>query len=136
MTSAAKMKKVLYIDSEPSFLAQQKELLTCKELEEHLYPFGNIDEAFNFIEKQIIGKNNKLHYIVLDAKVMGNQLSNSLERFGGLNNYLKKPDVIVISDEINMLAKNHIMQYPFVSVFLVKPVPTNYIEFLITGQIS
>lgn len=131
-----KRKTVLYIDSEPSFLEQQKQDLKFKDLDGHLYSFNNVIDAFEFIENQIIDKNNKLHYIIIDEKVAGQQLAHSLERIWGLNNFLRKPDVIVITDNNNTLLKNKIMQYPFVSVYLVKPVPTNYIEFLITGQIA
>lgn len=132
-----KRKKVLVIDSEISFLEEQKRELSNKDLGEHLYSFDNITEAFDFIETQIIGKNNKLHYIILNEKVVGSQLSNSLEKIWGLNDFLKKPDIIVLTDEKNnTLIRNRIMQYPFVSVFLMKPVPSNYIEFLITGQIA
>lgn len=131
-----KNKTVLYIDSEPSFLEQQKQDLKIKDLDGHLHLFDNVNDAFEFMENQIIEKNHKLHYIILNENVVGQQLSNSLERIWGLNDFLKKPDVIVITDNNSTMVKNKIMQYPFVSVYLVKPVPTNYIEFLITGQIA
>ncbi len=131
-----KIKKVLCIDSEPSFIEQQKKSLSSKELDDYLYSYNNLSEAFEFIENQIIKKNNKIHYIILDEKVAGNQLSYSLEKIWGLNSFLKKPDVIVVTEDNNALIHNKIMHYPFVSVFIVKPVPSNYIEFLITGQIS
>ena len=131
-----KRKTVLYIDSERSFLEQQIQDLKIKDLDGHLYSYDNIVDAFDFIENQIIDKNNKLHYIIIDEKVAGEQLANSLERIWGLNNFLKKPDVIVVTDNNTTLLRNKIMQYPFVSVYLVKPMPTNYIEFLITGQIA
>src|SRR5690606_13085876 len=131
-----KNKNVLYIDSEPSFLEQQKQDLKFKELDEHLYSFNNINEAFEFMEDHIIERNHKLHYIILNEKVVGQQLSNYLEKIWGLNEFLKRHDVIVITDNNNTMVRNKVMQYPFVSVYLVKPVPNNYIEFLITGQIA
>jgi hypothetical protein len=129
-----KRKQVLCIDSEPSFLEQQKKKLITKELDDHLYTFNNLAEAFEFIETHVIQNNNKIHYIIIDEKVVVRQLSKSLERFWGLNNYLKKPDVIIVTEDNDAMVRNRIMQYPFVSVFIVKPVPSNYIEFLITGQ--
>jgi len=131
-----KKRKVLLIDSEPSILEQQKKLLRNKELDEHLYSFMNLSEAMIFIEAHIINNKNKLHYIILDEKAVGNQLSRNLEKFWGINSFLKKPDIIVITEDNNALIRNRIMQYPFVSVFLVKPMPSSYIEFLITGQLS
>jgi response regulator RpfG family c-di-GMP phosphodiesterase len=131
-----KRKKVLYIDSEPSFLEQQKKELKAKELDIHLYPFDNLEKAFEFMEKQIIKKNNKLHYILLCENIAGDQLYSSLEKFDQLNEFLKKPDIIVLAENNNHSIRNRVMQYPFVSAFIVKPIPTNYIEFLITGQIA
>ncbi len=128
-----KRKKVLCIDSEPSFLEQQKKLLSTKELAEFLYPFNNVKEALDFIEEHIIEKNIRLHYIILDEKTVGNH-SQSFEKIWNLNHFLHKPDIIITTEEKNTVTRNRIMQYSFVSVFLVKPVPTNYIEFLITGQ--
>lgn len=130
-----KRKKVLCIDSEPSFLEQQKKELSNKELEDHLYSFDSLNKAFEFIENKIIKKNNKIHYIILNEKLVGKQFSNSLEKFWGLNDFLKKPDVIVVTENNNTMVRNNVMQYPFVSVYLIKPFPSNYIEFLITGQI-
>jgi response regulator RpfG family c-di-GMP phosphodiesterase len=131
-----KRKKVLYIDSEPSFLEQQKKELKAKELDIHLYPFDNLEKAFEFMEKQIIKKNNKLHYILLCENIAGDQLYSSLEKFDQLNEFPKKPDIIVLAENNNHSIRNRVMQYPFVSAFIVKPIPTNYIEFLITGQIA
>jgi hypothetical protein len=136
MIMEQKRKKVLCIDSEPSFLEQQMKKLSSKELGEHLYSFNNLTVALKFIENQVISKNIKIHYIILDEKTAGNQLSQSLEKFWGLNSFLKKPDVIVVTEDNNALIRNKIMHYPFVSVFLVKPIPSNYIEFLITGQMD
>lgn len=131
-----KRKKVLWIDSDPVYLERQKRTLSNKELDCHLYSFSNMGDAFDFIEKQILEKNRKLHYIILDEKSIGKTLlPNSLEKFKGLNNFLQKPEIIVLASNNNHHLRNRIMQYPFVSAFLMKPVPSGYIEFLITGQV-
>lgn len=131
-----KIKKVLCIDSEPSFIEKQKKDLSYKDLDGNLFYFNNLTDAFEFIETQIIEKNVKLHYIILDEKVAGKHLSYSLEKFWGLNEFLKKPDIIIVTEDKNIFLRNRIMQYPFVSAFIIKPIPSNYIEFLITGQLS
>jgi hypothetical protein len=43
-------KKVLCIDSEPSFIEQQKKELSHKELDDNLVFFDNMKDAFEFIE--------------------------------------------------------------------------------------
>jgi hypothetical protein len=132
-----KRKKVLWIDADPLYIERQKRVLSNKELDSHLYSFNKMGDAFDFIEKQILEKNKRLHYIILDEKSIGRaMLPNSLERFQGLNDFLAKPEIIVLTSENNNLLRNSIMQYPSVSALLKKPVPPGYIEFLITGQIS
>lgn len=129
-----KRKKVLCIDSDPAFLEQQKRTLEKKELDDCFYPFPDFREALQFIEKKVISNGKNLHYIILDEKITGERLTDSLEKISGIKAYLKKPDVIVCTENNNDKLRNHVMQYPFVSAFLVKPIPHNYIEFLITGN--
>lgn len=128
-----KRKKVLCIDSNPSFLNNQQEKLSQKELDGYFYPFNDFWEALHFLEKQIIENNKKLHYILLDEKIIGEKLSASLEKISGMKAYLKKPEIIVCTTSNSTDLRNQVMQYSFVSAILVKPIPQNYIEFLITG---
>jgi hypothetical protein len=127
-------KKVLCIDSDPSFLNRQEEKLENKELGNYFYPFNDFRKALQFIEKQIITNNQKLHYILLDEKITGEKLPASLDKISGLKTFLKKPEVIVCTNNNSDELRNRVMQYPVVSTFLVKPIPKNYIEFLITGN--
>jgi hypothetical protein len=132
-----KRKKVLWIDADPIYIERQKRVLKNKELDCHLYSFPKMSEAFNFIEKHILKKNKKLHYIILDENSIGKTLlPSSLEKFQGLNNFLNKPEIIVLTSENNNQLRNSVMQYPSVSALLMKPVPPGYIEFLITGQVT
>ncbi|MGC9352876.1 MAG: hypothetical protein ACP5D9_03500 [Mariniphaga sp.] len=134
MVMEKKRKKVLCIDSDPSFLTRQQNTLRHKNLENCFFGFNDFWEAYHFIEKQIITQNKKLHYILLDEKIPGRRLLPLLGKISALKNYLKKPEVIVCTSENNNELRNKVMQFPVVSAFLVKPVPQNYIEFLITGQ--
>ncbi|WP_372950613.1 hypothetical protein [Mariniphaga sp.] len=129
-----KKKNVLCIDSDPNFLNHQQKTLSDKNLEHCFFGFNDFWGAYHFLEKQIITQNEKLHYILLDEKSMGRQLLSSLEKISSLKNYMKKPEVIVCTCENNNDLRNKVMQFSVVSSFLVKPLPHNYIEFLITGQ--
>lgn len=131
-----KRKNVLCIDSDFSFINCQEKELRHKNLEKYFFPFSNFWDALHFIEKHIIANNDKLHYILLDEESMGKQLISSLEKISGLKNYLKKPEIIFYTANNSDVLRNRVMQHPFVSAFLVKPIPHNYIEFLITGQYS
>lgn len=131
-----KRKKVLCIDSDPSFLTRQQTTLSQKKLEHFFYGFNDFWDAYQFLEKQIIAQNEKLHYILLDENIMGLRLLPSLEKIASLKNYMKKPEVIVCTTQNDNDLRNQVMQFPVVSTFLVKPLPQNYIEFLITGKMA
>lgn len=132
-----KRKKVLWIDSDPLYIERHKRVLSNKQLDNHLYSFDKMGDAFNFIEKHILEKNKRLHYIILDEKSLRNSvLTNSMEKFQGLNNFLNKPEIIVLLGDASNHSRNSIMQYPSVSALISKPIPAEYIEFLITGQVS
>lgn len=131
-----KRKKVLCIDSDPSFLNHQQTTLSQKKLEHFFYGFNDFWDAYQFLEKQIIAQNEKLHYILVDENIMGQRLLPSLEKIASLKNYMKKPEVIVCTTKNDNDLRNQVMQFQVVSTFLVKPLPQNYIEFLITGQMA
>jgi CheY-like chemotaxis protein len=127
-------KRVLCIDSDPSFLENQKEILEGKDLENCFFPFDNFRDAVQFVEKQVINNGENVHYILIDENISGKKLTDSLDKLASLKQHLKQPDIIVSTNNNDDDLRNHVMQYSFVSAFLVKPIPENYIEFLITGN--
>jgi len=129
-----KRKKVLCLDADPSFIDNQEELLARRDISRYFFGFTDFGEAIRFVEKQIIPQDEKLHYILLDHKILGHRISSSLEKIATLKNFLKKTEIIVCTHENNDDVRNNVMQYPFISAFLVKPIPENYIGFLITGH--
>jgi len=129
----SKKRKVVCINADISFLNRKKKELRQKNLENYFYPFDKYDDAIDFVENQIDKNAKRVHYILLDEKILGHQLANSLDKLSGLSYYFDKLEVIVITNNNTNDLRNKIMQYPFVSAFLVKPIPENYIEFLISG---
>ena len=136
MDTHQRKKNVLYIDSESALIAQQMQYLKHKNLDGFLFPFINMEEANHFIEFNVIKKNHKLHYIIIDENIFDENFSSSISRLHSLDDFFKKMDVIVLADKNNSLSNKHIMQFPFVSVLIDKPYPFNYIEYLITGNIA
>ncbi len=130
----SKKRKVVCINADEEFLEEKKKQLHQKHLENFFFPFNNFVEAVNFVENHIDKTPKRLHYILLDEKILGKQLSKSLDKLYGLTNFMDKLEVIVVTSNNTIDLRNKIMQYPFVSAFLVKPIPDNYIEFLITGS--
>lgn len=127
-------KKVLCIDSDVDFLENQQENLEKDDLEKYFFPFYDFKDAVQFIEKQVIADDDNIHYILIDENTSKKKLTDSLDKISSLKKYLNRPDVIVSATSNNDELRNNVMRYPFVSAFLVKPIPNNYIEFLITGK--
>jgi hypothetical protein len=135
-TMKKKRKKVLWIGTDISYLEMQKKNLSNKELDSHLYSFCNVNDAFDFIEKQIIEKHQRIHYVLIEEALTNKKvLSYSLEKFNGLDNFLEKPEIIVLTNKNSSQLRNNIMQYRSVSSMFVKPIPSGYLEFLITGHV-
>lgn len=129
-----KRKRVLCVDADSTFIDNQQEQLALREIGCYFLGFTDFGEAIRFLEKEIIPQNKKLHYILLDQKMLGQPVASSLEQLSRLHYYLKKTEIIVCTRENDDDLRNKVMQYPFISAFLVKPIPENYIAFLITGR--
>jgi response regulator RpfG family c-di-GMP phosphodiesterase len=128
-----KRKRVLCLDADSSFIDNQEEQLARREIGHYFFGFTDFGEAIRFLEKEVIPQNEKLHYILLDQKMLGQPVASSLEQLARLQHFLKKTEIIVCTREKDDDLRNKVMQYPFISAFLVKPIPENYIAFLITG---
>ena len=126
-------KKVLCIDADNDFLYQQEKNLKQKNIDNYFFPFSDFWDALNFIEKDIIEKNEKLHYILLDEKILGDQRESLLDKISEFKNYLSNPEIIFCTTNNDTNLRNKVMHYRVISAFLVKPIPENYIEFLIEG---
>jgi response regulator of citrate/malate metabolism len=126
-------KKVLCIDADYDFLYQQQKYLKQKKLDKYFFPYSDFWDALNFIEKEIIEKNEKLHYILLDENILGDQRELLLDKISEFKNYLNNPEIIFCTANNDSSLRNQVMQNKVISAFLVKPVPGNYIEFLIDG---
>ncbi len=124
-------KKVVCI-SDQLFLNKQKNKLKQKRLGNYFYAFNNFSDAFHFLKKKA-ENGDKFHYILIDEKNLNDRLANTFNKLTDLNGFMKKMEVIVLTGKDNDDLKNDIMQYPFVSAYLVKPVPENYVGFLIDG---
>jgi len=127
-------KKVLYIDADSDFLDHLERDLDKKNLDDYFFPFNDFWNALHFVEKQIIEKNKKLHYIILDEKIIARQLDSSLEKISEYKNYMNNPDIIFCTSNNNNGLRNKVMQHRVITAFLVKPIPEDYVEFLITGS--
>lgn len=128
-----KRRNVVYIDPDVTYFEKQEKKLKQKGLQNYYYPFDDFWEAVHFIEKHFVTNGGKLHYILIDEQMLGRQRTASLRKLAGFSSFLDKLEIIVCTTQNSVNLRNKIMQYTFISAFLVKPIPEEYIEFLITG---
>jgi len=129
-----KKRNVVYIDPNVTYFENQKEKLKQKGLQEFYFPFNDFWDAVHFIEKQFVTAGKKLHYILVDEQLLGKQRTAPLEKLSSFSSFLDKLEIIVCTTQNSADLRNKIMQNAFISAFLVKPIPEEYIEFLITGD--
>lgn len=131
-----KRKSIVCIDSESEFLNNQKKFLVQKHLQDYFYPFSDFLKAIHFVEDQIVSNSKKLHYILIDERVLRLQMADFLERLSAIYSSWKKLEIIILTQNNSDELRNRIMQFPFISAFIIKPIPEDYFEFLISGKIN
>ena len=131
-----KRKSIVCIDSETDFLNKQKNFLIQKHLQDYFYPFSDFVKAIQFIEDLLVSGSKKLHYILIDERVLRFQMADFLEKLSSLYNSRKKLEIIILTHKNNEELRNKIMGFAFISALIIKPIPEDYFEFLITGKMS
>ena len=125
-------KKVVCIYSDQSFLKRQNRELKDDELDHYFFPFRNFTDAYRFLEQQA-EDGKKVHYLLIEEKQLKKPAA-SFNKLLDLNGFMKNMEVIFLTPEDRTDLRNQVMQYRFVSAYLVRPVPDNYIHFLIEGE--
>lgn len=129
-----KRRNVVYIDADMTYFEEQTKKLKQKGLLEYYFPFSDFWDAVHFVEKQFVTAGRKLHYILVDEQLLGEQRTAPLEKLSAFSSFLDKLEIIVCTTQNSADLRNKIMQNAFISALLVKPIPEEYIEFLITGD--
>jgi mannose-1-phosphate guanylyltransferase len=129
-----KPKRIVFIDSDNSFLEKLNERLAGSKLDEHLFTFTNYDEALEFIKQQLVQKNKKPQYVLINANKKVSSVIVMLERMATLKEIIKHLEVIVSLSAGNKNLKDKIMRHPVVTACTFNSFTHNYIEFLITGK--
>ena len=129
-----KRKKVVCIDSDALFLKKQDSSLKEKGLRQFFYPFSEISEAVKFLEGKVADSCTRIHYILLDQDFISERFTSALHPIYSFDSFYAQPEIIVCAKNKNSEFRNRVMQHEFVSAIIEKPIPENYIEFLITGE--
>jgi CheY-like chemotaxis protein len=131
--SKRKFKKVLFIDEDEKTIKTYHSMLERKELSGQLIYKANAREGINYLKQ--LKKRELPDYVLLDLSVPHGGDVDFLQEFEGLGKIRKPIEVYVCTSMINKNDRNKVMQYPFVSAFLEKPLPGDFLELLIMDDI-
>lgn len=126
-------KNVICVNSNNAFLDKKRDELQKKKLDDFFYPFTDFKSAVTFIKEEGFAEKSKIHYLILDEDILNPKPEVSFNKLSELNKTIKRMDIIVLTNNNRVELRNKIIRHPFVNAYLIKPIPENYIEFLITG---
>ncbi len=128
---------VLQIDDDHFITENQKMLARKKELSMYFTALHDAYKALKLLENMELNGETFPRYIILDLKMPGMHGLEFLEAFE--NRFPSKKfetQVIVASSHISENDLGKIKKYTFVTDYIIKPIPENYIEGLINGTIG
>jgi len=131
--SKKKFKKVLFIDEDEEMIKIYHSILERKELSGQLIYMANAREGINYLKQ--LKRKELPDYVLLDMSVPHVGGVDFLQEFEGLEKIRKPIEVYVCASMINKSDRNKVMHYPFVSAFLEKPLPGDFLELLIRDDI-
>lgn len=132
--SNRKYKKVLFIDEDKEVVKIYRSILERKELSDQLIYVANAEEGINYLRQH--RRKELPDYILLDLNLQRVGGFEFLRHFEGLGKTKKPIEVFVCTSDSNKDDRNKVMQYPFVSAFLEKPLPSDFLELLIMDELG
>jgi len=133
MGSHVNYKKVVFIDDDKELVGIYNSILERKDLADFLICFDNAEEGINYLKEK--SRKELPDYILLDLympEMDGFEFLQQLEKLGKRKDSI---EVYVCTSSRNKDDRNRVMKYPFVSAFLEKPLPSDFLELLIRDDI-
>ncbi|MEL7587592.1 MAG: response regulator [Prolixibacteraceae bacterium] len=131
--SNRKYKRVLFIDEDKDVVNIYRSILERKKLSGQLIHMANAEEGINYLRQ--LRRKELPDYILLDVSLQGMGGLDFLRHFEALGKSGKAIEVFVCTSESSKDDRNKVMKFPFVSAFLEKPLPSDFLELLIQDGI-
>lgn len=123
-------KKIIFIDDDTEMVRIYNSILEQKELSDYLIHFENAQDGIDYL-KQINNEEDLPDYILLDLYMPVMDGFKFLQVFDKVKKLKNSIEVFVCTSSQKQDDRNKVMQYPFVSAYLEKPVSSDFIELLI-----
>ena len=122
-------RRIIIIDDDIQLADLYRETLGKKNLGSQLIHLKNGAEGLKFLKNA--DAEQLPEYILLDLYMPEMDGFEFLERFSKLNNLRNRIEIYVCSSSKNKEDRDEVMNYPFVSAFLEKPLSEEFLEMLI-----
>ena len=126
-----KYKKVFFIDDDDTLSHLYDSELKSKNLSEYLIYFNNAREGFDFLMK--CKAEDQPDYILLDLYMPGMDGFEFLRQLSKIKTINESMEIYVCTSSKREEDRKRVMQYPLVSAIMEKPLPDNFLEFLIAS---
>jgi CheY-like chemotaxis protein len=128
-------KKIIFIDDDTEMVRIYNSILEHKNLSDYFLHFENGKEGIDYL-KGIKDEEDLPDYILLDLYMPEMDGFKFLKQFNKSSKLRDSIEVYVCSSSQKQDDRNKVMKYPFVSAYLEKPLPSDFIELLIEDSIT
>lgn len=136
MQQVKKLKKVAIVDKDPGWSVIEGGQLELETVKKQVQYFTKASSLLAYLT--VLKKDRKFDdfpdYILIDMYLPDMDASKFLDRYEQLMGDDSKPEVFILSSSGSKKSRDLAMQYNFVSTYLEKPVPGDFIEVLIAGK--
>ncbi len=130
MSVGTDYKTIIFIDDDTELVNIYNSTLEQKNLSDYLVHFENAKDGLEYL-KRIQNKNELPDYILLDLYMPGMDGFRFLEDFERNRDLKDSVEIYVCTSSRKKDDRNRVMKYPFVSAYLEKPLPSDFLEMLI-----
>lgn len=126
-------KKVIFIDDDTELVRIYNSILEHKNLSDYFLHFENGKKGIDYL-KRIKNEEELPSYILLDLYMPEMDGFKFLKVFDKSPKLKESIEVYVCSSSQKQDDRNKVMKYPFVSAYLEKPLPSDFLELLIEND--
>lgn len=127
-------KKIMYVDDDLQLVNNYKSILKSEKLSEFLIHFKNAKESIQYL-KSIKNEEDAPDYILLDFYTPDMEGIEFLTYFEKLVKIKENVEIYVSTTSHKKIDRDVVMNFPFVSAFIEKPVSSDFMVLLIRGHV-
>jgi len=130
------LKKIAIVDDTPGCFRIEGGRLKEQTLKEQIKCFRKASGLLSYLEqlKHKHSLDDFPDYILIDIHLPDMDATAFLDRFDRIVANMETPEIFILSSSGSKKSRDLAMQYSFVSAYLEKPVPSDFIEVLIAGK--